>query len=100
MVIELFLIVGTNNVETTPATQNVPPGPRKYVWWCMGMGTASCLLGACLLAAAMVLRAHTSSLHYLETIPTPVPATMVINLTCILLFSFIFKITMEDHIIG
>lgn len=41
------------------------------------MGAASFTLGALLLAAAMVLRTHTSSLHYLETIPTHVPAIMV-----------------------
>lgn len=67
----------TRSADTPATTLNSPLGPRKYVWWCMGMGAASFTLGALLLTAAMVLRTHTSSLHYLETIPTHVPAIMV-----------------------
>lgn len=50
---------------------------RKYVILCTACGGMAALLGALFLLVHFVLRAHTSSLHYFETVPTYVPATMV-----------------------
>jgi len=50
---------------------------RKYVILCTACGGMAALLGALFLLVHFVLRAHTSSLHYFETVPTYIPATMV-----------------------
>ncbi|XP_059469999.1 uncharacterized protein LOC132193380 isoform X2 [Neocloeon triangulifer] len=50
---------------------------RKYVILCTACGGMAALLGALFLLVHFVLRAHTSSLHYFETVPTYVPATML-----------------------
>ena len=50
---------------------------RKYVILCTACGGMAALLGALFLLVHLKLRAHTSSLHYFETVPTYVPAAMV-----------------------
>ncbi|CAG9860764.1 unnamed protein product [Phyllotreta striolata] len=53
-------------------------GIRKYVFWCCACGGLSTILGALFLAVYFLLRSYTSTLGYFETIPTFVPATMLI----------------------
>lgn len=53
-------------------------GIRKYVFWCCACGGLATILGALFLAVYFLLRSYTSTLGYFETIPTFVPATMVI----------------------
>nr|CAH7760227.1 unnamed protein product [Callosobruchus chinensis] len=53
-------------------------GIRKYVFWCCVCGGLSTVLGALFLAVYFLLRSYTSTLGYFETIPTFVPATMLI----------------------
>ncbi|KAF4519119.1 hypothetical protein B566_EDAN010541 [Ephemera danica] len=50
---------------------------RKYVILCTACGGMAALLGALFLLVHFVLRAHTSSLHYFETVPTYIPAAML-----------------------
>ncbi|XP_072391707.1 uncharacterized protein [Diabrotica undecimpunctata] len=52
-------------------------GIRKYVFWCCACGGLSTILGALFLAVYFLLRSYTSTLGYFETIPTFVPATML-----------------------
>ncbi|XP_065172782.1 uncharacterized protein, partial [Atheta coriaria] len=51
---------------------------RKYVFWCCACGGLATILGALFLAVYFLLRSYTSTLGYFETIPTFVPATMLI----------------------
>ncbi|XP_050293859.1 uncharacterized protein LOC126734326 isoform X2 [Anthonomus grandis grandis] len=53
-------------------------GVRKYVFWCCACGGLATILGALFLAVYFLLRTYTSTLGYFETIPTFVPATMLI----------------------
>ncbi|KAF5275053.1 hypothetical protein FQA39_LY06990 [Lamprigera yunnana] len=53
-------------------------GIRKYVFWCCICGGLATILGALFLAVYFLLRSYTSTLGYFETIPTFVPATMLI----------------------
>ncbi|KAG5868087.1 hypothetical protein JTB14_008545 [Gonioctena quinquepunctata] len=53
-------------------------GIRKYVFWCCSCGGLATILGALFLAVYFLLRSYTSTLGYFETIPTFVPATMLI----------------------
>ncbi|CAH1117348.1 unnamed protein product [Phaedon cochleariae] len=53
-------------------------GIRKYVFWCCACGGLATILGALFLAVYFLLRSYTSTLSYFETIPTFVPATMLI----------------------
>ncbi|XP_022921313.1 uncharacterized protein [Onthophagus taurus] len=53
-------------------------GIRKYVFWCCICGGMATILGALFLAVYFLLRSYTSTLGYFETIPTFVPATMLI----------------------
>ncbi|XP_019874075.2 uncharacterized protein LOC109602186 isoform X2 [Aethina tumida] len=53
-------------------------GIRKYVFWCCACGGLATILGALFLAVYFLLRSYTSTLGYFETIPTFVPATMLI----------------------
>ncbi|ERL83499.1 hypothetical protein D910_00521, partial [Dendroctonus ponderosae] len=56
-----------------------PPsgGVGKYVFWCCACGGLATLLGALFLTVYFLLRTYTSTLGYFETIPTFVPATML-----------------------
>ncbi|KAF5274127.1 hypothetical protein FQR65_LT04525 [Abscondita terminalis] len=60
--------------ETNPHTGGI----RKYVFWCCVCGGLATVLGALFLAVYFLLRSYTSTLGYFETIPTFVPATMLI----------------------
>nr|CAD7200036.1 unnamed protein product [Timema douglasi] len=51
---------------------------RKYVFLCTACGGLSSLLGALFLTVYFMLRSYTSSLNYFETVPTYVPAAMLI----------------------
>ncbi|XP_075219523.1 uncharacterized protein LOC142323581 isoform X2 [Lycorma delicatula] len=51
---------------------------RKYVLLCTLCGGLACILGASLLSVYLVLRSYTTSLEHFETIPTYVPAAMLI----------------------
>ncbi|XP_049954664.1 uncharacterized protein LOC126470705 [Schistocerca serialis cubense] len=51
---------------------------RKYVFLCTACGGLSVLLGILFLTVYFMLRSYTSSLNYFETVPTYVPATMLI----------------------
>ncbi|XP_017772507.1 PREDICTED: uncharacterized protein LOC108559667 isoform X2 [Nicrophorus vespilloides] len=51
---------------------------RKYVFWCCACGGLSTILGGLFLAVYFLLRSYTSTLGYFETIPTFVPAAMLI----------------------
>lgn len=53
-------------------------GIRKYVFWCTVCGGFAAVLGALFLAVYFMLRSYTSTLGYFETVPTFVPATMLI----------------------
>ncbi|KAF7284916.1 hypothetical protein GWI33_017396 [Rhynchophorus ferrugineus] len=62
-----------------PHTASPPSGGiRKYVFWCCACGGLATILGALFLAVYFLLRSYTSTLGYFETIPTFVPATMLI----------------------
>ncbi|CAB3374507.1 Hypothetical predicted protein [Cloeon dipterum] len=63
--------------QPTTNTQCWSSALRKYVILCTACGGMAALLGALFLLVHFVLRAHTSSLHYFETVPTYVPATML-----------------------
>ncbi|XP_044739237.1 transcription factor mef2A isoform X2 [Chrysoperla carnea] len=52
-------------------------GIKKYVFWCCACGGLSTIIGALFLAVYFMLRSYTSTLTYFETIPTFVPATML-----------------------
>ncbi|XP_046403062.1 uncharacterized protein LOC124168795 isoform X2 [Ischnura elegans] len=51
---------------------------RKYVVLCLGVGALSSLIGSLFLLVHLLLRARTSSLHYFETVPGYVPASVLI----------------------
>ncbi|XP_058458800.1 uncharacterized protein LOC131435186 isoform X2 [Malaya genurostris] len=53
------------------------PGVRKYVIWCLICGGISCLLGVLFLGIYFLLRSYTSTVGYFETVPTFVPATLL-----------------------
>ncbi|XP_065087855.1 uncharacterized protein LOC135709445 isoform X3 [Ochlerotatus camptorhynchus] len=53
------------------------PGVRKYVIWCLICGGISCLLGILFLGIYFLLRSYTSTVGYFETVPTFVPATLL-----------------------
>ncbi|XP_042205341.1 uncharacterized protein LOC121854693 isoform X2 [Homarus americanus] len=61
---------------------------RKYVLLCGTCGTSAVLLGTFYLIIYFVLRSYTSSLQYFETIPTYVPAAVLI-VTGLLVLCFI-----------
>lgn len=50
---------------------------KKYVVLCIVCGGLSCILGISFLSVYLVLRQYTSSLEHFETIPTYVPAIML-----------------------
>ncbi|XP_063230547.1 uncharacterized protein LOC134535403 [Bacillus rossius redtenbacheri] len=52
---------------------------RKYVFLCTACGGLASLLGALFLTVYFMLRSYTSSLSYFETVPTYVPAAMLIS---------------------
>ncbi|KAJ1526961.1 hypothetical protein ONE63_008508 [Megalurothrips usitatus] len=52
---------------------------RKYVFLCAACGGLSALLGVLFLAVYFLLRSYTSSLIYFETVPTYVPASMLLS---------------------
>ncbi|KAE8736877.1 hypothetical protein FOCC_FOCC017667 [Frankliniella occidentalis] len=54
-------------------------GLRKYVFLCAACGGASALLGVLFLAVYFILRSYTSSLVYFETVPTYIPASMLLS---------------------
>ncbi|XP_053686724.1 uncharacterized protein LOC128736275 [Sabethes cyaneus] len=60
-------------VENAPTTSGV----RKYVIWCLICGGISCLLGILFLGIYFLLRSYTSTVGYFETVPTFVPATLL-----------------------
>uniref|UniRef100_A0A146KTR5 Uncharacterized protein n=1 Tax=Lygus hesperus TaxID=30085 RepID=A0A146KTR5_LYGHE len=51
---------------------------KKYVFLCTVCGGLASLLGALFLGVYLLLRSYTSSLDYFETIPTYIPATMLL----------------------
>ncbi|XP_057656834.1 uncharacterized protein LOC130894209 isoform X1 [Diorhabda carinulata] len=53
-------------------------GLRKYVICCCISGSVTILIGVLFLAVYFLLRSYTSTLVYFETVPTFVPATMLI----------------------
>ncbi|XP_038118767.1 uncharacterized protein LOC6036260 isoform X2 [Culex quinquefasciatus] len=59
--------------ESAPTTSGV----RKYVIWCLICGGISCLLGILFLGIYFLLRSYTSTVGYFETVPTFVPATLL-----------------------
>ncbi|XP_069988630.1 uncharacterized protein [Penaeus vannamei] len=61
---------------------------RKYVLLCGTCGSSAVLLGTLYLTIYFVLRSYTSSLQYFQTIPTYVPAAVLI-LTGLLVLCFI-----------
>lgn len=63
---------------TLTQANNNGGGIRKYVFWCCACGGLATILGALFLAVYFLLRSYTSTLGYFETIPTFVPATMLI----------------------
>uniref|UniRef100_A0A182Q8V6 Uncharacterized protein n=1 Tax=Anopheles farauti TaxID=69004 RepID=A0A182Q8V6_9DIPT len=52
-------------------------GVRKYVIWCLICGGISSLLGVLFLGIYFLLRSYTSTVGYFETVPTFVPATLL-----------------------
>ncbi|KAG8265943.1 hypothetical protein J6590_082591 [Homalodisca vitripennis] len=52
-------------------------GVKKYVFLCSVCGGLASLLGTLFLAVYLILRTYTSSLDYFETIPTYIPAAML-----------------------
>ncbi|KAJ8925505.1 hypothetical protein NQ315_009344 [Exocentrus adspersus] len=70
---------GSLNSRCRPRIPNPNSGGiRKYVFWCCACGGLATILGALFLAVYFLLRSYTSTLGYFETIPTFVPATMLI----------------------
>ncbi|XP_076258589.1 uncharacterized protein LOC143195398 isoform X3 [Rhynchophorus ferrugineus] len=72
---------GTSSLNSRyrPRISSPPSGGiRKYVFWCCACGGLATILGALFLAVYFLLRSYTSTLGYFETIPTFVPATMLI----------------------
>ncbi|XP_030756895.1 uncharacterized protein LOC115882790 isoform X2 [Sitophilus oryzae] len=70
---------GSLNSRYRPRISSPPSGGiRKYVFWCCACGGLATILGALFLAVYFLLRSYTSTLGYFETIPTFVPATMLI----------------------
>ncbi|XP_055686795.1 uncharacterized protein LOC129792087 isoform X2 [Lutzomyia longipalpis] len=60
--------------------QSIAPhsaGNRKYIAWCAICGISSSLVGMLFLPVHFTLRTHTSTMSYFETIPTFVPATLL-----------------------
>ncbi|XP_018327733.1 homeobox protein 2 isoform X2 [Agrilus planipennis] len=73
--------LGTLNSRSLPGDYSANPsggGIRKYVFCCCACGGIATILGALFLAVYFLLRSYTSTLGYFETIPTFVPATMLI----------------------
>ncbi|XP_052894643.1 uncharacterized protein LOC128301988 [Anopheles moucheti] len=60
-------------METASSTSGV----RKYVIWCLICGGISSLLGILFLGIYFLLRSYTSTVGYFETVPTFVPATLL-----------------------
>ncbi|XP_058122906.1 uncharacterized protein LOC131293887 [Anopheles ziemanni] len=60
-------------METAPTSSGV----RKYVIWCLICGGISSLLGVLFLGIYFLLRSYTSTVGYFETVPTFVPATLL-----------------------
>ncbi|XP_014245681.1 uncharacterized protein LOC106664478 isoform X2 [Cimex lectularius] len=56
----------------------VRPRLRKYVFLCTVCGGLASLLGGLFLGVYLILRSYTSSLDYFETIPTYIPAAMLL----------------------
>ncbi|XP_039965199.1 uncharacterized protein LOC120777762 [Bactrocera tryoni] len=54
------------------------PGIKKYVVWCLICGGFSCLLGILFLGVYFLLHSYTITVGNFETVPTFVPATMLI----------------------
>ncbi|XP_055608493.1 uncharacterized protein LOC129755835 isoform X2 [Uranotaenia lowii] len=65
--------------RTLQRAENAPvtSGVRKYVIWCLICGGISCLLGILFLGIYFLLRSYTSTVGYFETVPTFVPATLL-----------------------
>uniref|UniRef100_A0AAG5D0A6 Uncharacterized protein n=1 Tax=Anopheles atroparvus TaxID=41427 RepID=A0AAG5D0A6_ANOAO len=60
-------------MDTAPTSSGV----RKYVIWCLICGGISSLLGVLFLGIYFLLRSYTSTVGYFETVPTFVPATLL-----------------------
>ncbi|XP_067644143.1 uncharacterized protein [Eurosta solidaginis] len=54
------------------------PGIKKYVVWCLICGGISCLLGILFLGVYFLLHSYTITVGNFETVPTFVPATLLI----------------------
>lgn len=53
-------------------------GIKKYVVWCLICGGFSCLLGVLFLGVYFLLHSYTITVGNFETVPTFVPATLLI----------------------
>ncbi|XP_045128097.1 uncharacterized protein LOC123514327 isoform X2 [Portunus trituberculatus] len=71
---------------------------RKYVLLCGTCGASAVLLGTFYLIIYFVLRSYTSSLQYFETIPTYVPASVLI-LTGLLVLCFVRRKNRYSYLI-
>uniref|UniRef100_A0A1A9WST0 Uncharacterized protein n=1 Tax=Glossina brevipalpis TaxID=37001 RepID=A0A1A9WST0_9MUSC len=54
------------------------PGIKKYVIWCLICGGFSCILGVLFLGVYFLLHSYTITVGNFETVPTFVPATLLI----------------------
>ncbi|KAG1658419.1 hypothetical protein GQR58_022982 [Nymphon striatum] len=83
------------------------PWARKYVILCFLCGGLAVLLGFILMGIYFTLRSYTSSLHYFETIPTYVPAAVLIITGLLIMcfakrrnrYSYLIKLTLACLVI-
>lgn len=68
---------------------------HKYVLLCVICGALSSMVGSILIIIYVLMRSNTSSLQYFETIPTYIPAILVINDLLIESFNKMYKILIK-----
>ncbi|KAL5292392.1 hypothetical protein ACFFRR_011289 [Megaselia abdita] len=66
------------DIHRGPSVVPHSTGVKKYVVWCLICGGFSCLLGIMFLTVYFLLRSYTRTIGYFETVPTFVPATLLI----------------------
>jgi len=78
--IELHLPVPpyTNGFYSSFTAHRHGAGIKKYVVWCLICGGFSCLLGVLFLGVYFLLHSYTITVGNFETVPTFVPATLLI----------------------
>ncbi|KAJ9575688.1 hypothetical protein L9F63_007447, partial [Diploptera punctata] len=74
----LTIIQGVDSCERIVSVLRRSCWLRKYVFLCTACGGLAVLLGALFLTVYFMLRSYTTSLNYFETVPTYVPAAMLI----------------------